>query len=528
MKASRLLHLLLLLQTRQRVTTTELAERLEVSRRTILRDVEALSAAGVPVYAERGRNGGIVLIDGARLNASHLDPGELEALSITGADDDLLRRLGLAAAHETAVRKIAAREAAAPVASASVRLADLVLVESAPWLAAPATTTDVAELAWALRRRRRMRIRYRRSSEVDASPVVVDPYGVVAKSGRWYLVADAQGTARLFALERLAAYELLDAPALLRPGRTLRAVWAEVRERTESPGRVGVTVRLRQSRLDLARRILGARIRSVSAPDDGWCTVVIGYPDTESVRQLLQFGDHVEVLAPAAARERIHQLARDLADRHAPGPMGTVVVMTHTTGPGAEPRRLDWAEGTWTHAPAAVRIGDGALRVTAVEGSDAWRHTAYGFVHDSEHALVAPFAAGTSMEVDFGTPLTDQFDQAGIFVRASEERWIKAGIEFADGVPAIGAVVTDGRSDWSAAPAPEWAGCRVTFRISWADDALTIRARREDSAWQLVRLLPFEASEDVVAGPFLCAPTRAGLEVPFYGWRVGAPDLSLH
>ena len=320
MKASRLLHLLLLLQTRQRVTTTELAERLEVSRRTILRDVEALSAAGVPVYAERGRGGGIVLIDGARLNASHLDPGELEALSITGADDELLRRLGLTAAHETAVRKIAAREAAAPVASASMRLADLVLVESAPWLAGPAATTDVAELAWALRRRRRMRIRYRRSSEADASPVVVDPYGVVAKSGRWYLVADVQGAGRLFALERLAEYELLDAPALLRSGRTLRAVWAELKERTESPGRVGVTVRLRQTRLDLARRILGARIQSVSPPDDGWCTVVVGYPDTESVRQLLQFGDHVEVLAPEAARERILQLARDLADRHAAAP----------------------------------------------------------------------------------------------------------------------------------------------------------------------------------------------------------------
>ncbi|GAA2106727.1 helix-turn-helix transcriptional regulator [Brevibacterium salitolerans] len=96
MRASRLL---LLLQTRPRITTAELAARLEVSRRTVLRDVEALSAAGVPVYAERGRNGGIVLLPGARLNASHLEPPELEALSVTGLDSEQLERLGLGTAH---------------------------------------------------------------------------------------------------------------------------------------------------------------------------------------------------------------------------------------------------------------------------------------------------------------------------------------------------------------------------------------------------------------------------------------------
>lgn len=84
MKSARLLSLLLLLQVRERMSTNELAERLEVSRRTILRDVEALSLAGVPVYAERGRHGGIVLLAGARLNASHLEPAELESLALLG------------------------------------------------------------------------------------------------------------------------------------------------------------------------------------------------------------------------------------------------------------------------------------------------------------------------------------------------------------------------------------------------------------------------------------------------------------
>lgn len=191
--------------------------------------------------------------------------------------------------------------------------------------------------------------------------------------------------------------------------------------------------------------------------------------------------------------------------------------------------RVDWSAGRWTHEPVAARVSpEGVLSVGAVEGSDAWRHTSYGFVHDTEHALLAPFAPETAVEVEFATPFSHQFDQAGVFVRASDEHWVKAGIEFADGRPWIGAVVTDGRSDWSAAPASEWGNARVAFRVSWTDDSLTVRARREGMPWQFVRLLPFDAREGVCAGPFLCAPTRAGLEVPFYDWRVTAPDKSLH
>lgn len=190
---------------------------------------------------------------------------------------------------------------------------------------------------------------------------------------------------------------------------------------------------------------------------------------------------------------------------------------------------IGWDEGQWTTPPAAARPGHGgSLVVTAVEGSDAWRHTSYGFVHDSEHALLTPFEPETAMEIEFGTPLSRQFDQAGIFVRASAERWVKAGMEFADGAPQLGAVVTDGRSDWSAARAPQWGGKRVTIRISWAGDALTVRARCDGGDWQLVRLLPFDVHGGVRAGPYLCAPTRAGLEVPFYAWRADAPDATLH
>ncbi|MFF8502670.1 helix-turn-helix transcriptional regulator [Streptomyces anulatus] len=316
MKASRLLHLLLLLQTHQRLTTTELAARLEVSRRTVLRDVEALSTAGVPVYAERGRNGGIVLLPSARLNASHLEPPELEALSVAGLDSAQRERMGLSVVWESAERKIAARQAAAPESPSPLRLADLVLVDSAAWFAAPEAAVDVSDLASALRHRRRLRIQYRRNAESHASTRVVDPYGIVAKSGRWYLVADDQGDSRLLALERLSTFELLDAPAVLQPGESLRTRWAALKKRTEGQDRVSVTIRLPENGLDLARRILGTRIHHVSDPENGSRVVIVRYPEIESVRQLLQFGDHIEVLAPEAARTRISQLARDLANRH--------------------------------------------------------------------------------------------------------------------------------------------------------------------------------------------------------------------
>ena len=315
MKATRLLALLLLLQTRQRVSTTELAERLEVSRRTVLRDVEALSAAGVPVYAERGRHGGIVLLPGARLNASHLEPPEMEALSIAGLDRAQLAQLGLDGSRDMADRKIAARRAAR---GTGPTLADLVVVDNAGWLAPQRDTASVADLALDLLNRPRLRVRYRSSGDDRASSLVVDPYGLAAKSGRWYLVADDEQRPRLFSLERLDSYETLSEPARLRSGHDLRSVWTGLVRRTETPGRVAVRARLREDRLDLAGRILGARLEDVEPPEDGWCAVRIVYPDIESVRQLLQFGDHIEVLAPADARRRIAELASDLVRRHTP------------------------------------------------------------------------------------------------------------------------------------------------------------------------------------------------------------------
>ncbi|WP_062521889.1 DUF1349 domain-containing protein [Demequina silvatica] len=184
--------------------------------------------------------------------------------------------------------------------------------------------------------------------------------------------------------------------------------------------------------------------------------------------------------------------------------------------------------GTWTTPPVAAALSDGVLEVEAREGSDAWRVTSYGFIHDDAHALVVPLDNGAAIEVSWMLDYDAQFDQGGVMLRVDAESWIKAGVEVSDGEPQVGAVVTRGVSDWSVAPVPEWAGREVTIRASRSGDAVTLRARAGDEPWRLVRVAPLDSDAVVLAGPFCAAPTRPGLAVRFTGVRVGPADASLH
>ncbi len=222
-------------------------------------------------------------------------------------------------------------------------------------------------------------------------------------------------------------------------------------------------------------------------------------------------------------------------------------------------RELSWDEGRWTHEPVSTRVTTGgesaggespggastgagasgqarsfvsgqagSLVVEPEKGADLWRVTSYGFVRDDAPALLADLPDGSAMEVDLVLGGSEQFDQAGILVRADAERWIKAGVEFADGSLQVGAVVTNGVSDWSTGQVPSWVGRRIGVRVSRSGDALTVRARVEDEPWRLVRLAPIDPSATWQAGPYCCAPSRAGLEVEFLAWRFGDADGALH
>jgi regulation of enolase protein 1 (concanavalin A-like superfamily) len=188
---------------------------------------------------------------------------------------------------------------------------------------------------------------------------------------------------------------------------------------------------------------------------------------------------------------------------------------------------LPWTSGDWLNPPAHVETDGPDLLVTSIEASDFWRTTSYGFVHDDGHALLIDFPDDSAVEVTFLLDYSGAFDQAGILVHSNDRAWIKAGVEFSDGAPLVGAVVTREVSDWSTAPVPEWSGQEVTVRVSRSGDALTVRARA-DGPWRLVRLAPLDPGLPWQVGPFCCAPTRSGFTARFTRFAIGPADTSLH
>ena len=189
---------------------------------------------------------------------------------------------------------------------------------------------------------------------------------------------------------------------------------------------------------------------------------------------------------------------------------------------------IDWSTGSWLHEPASHDVSDGRLIITTDDQSDFWRLTGYGFTHYSGHALLTELPPDSAMEVEFSADWAHEFDQAGLLLHADESHWVKAGVELADDVLGLGAVVTDERSDWSVGRVPEWMGQRIRIRVSRTSDAISVRARAGDEPWRLVRLAPIDPDLTWFAGPLAASPTRAGLEVAFHEWETTEPDASLH
>ena len=189
---------------------------------------------------------------------------------------------------------------------------------------------------------------------------------------------------------------------------------------------------------------------------------------------------------------------------------------------------IEWSSGAWLHEPPQHRIDSGELVMSTANESDFWRTTGYDFVHYSGHGLLIDFPPNTAMEVEFSADWAHEFDQAGLLLHADEMHWVKAGVEFADGVLGLGAVVTDGESDWSVGHVPEWMDGQIQLRVSRATDAITVRARVGDEPWRLVRLAPIDPNLNWSAGPLAASPTREGLAVTFHDWQTLPPDTAIH
>ncbi|MFJ8975239.1 helix-turn-helix transcriptional regulator [Streptomyces sp. NPDC102282] len=320
MKSDRLLSILLLLQTRGLVSAGELAERLEVSVRTIYRDVEALSASGVPVYAERGRNGGIALLPGFRTDVSGLTADEARALFVVAAQG-AHAALGLDAALGSALRKVMAA-LPAPHRPAAEQTSRRILVDPVRWMSGPPAAVDVGELHDAVFTDRRLSLHYRHSGTDTPRVYTVDPYGLVVKAGVWYLTADLDGAPRLFRADRVERAAPTGEPVVRRHGVELADVWEELRRQVEErPGGVRLRVRVHRSRLDLFVRLHGGVLTGRPEPEGGpageWLLAGLDVPEVAWARSLLSFGPNLEVLSPPRARRVLAEAAAAVTELYA-------------------------------------------------------------------------------------------------------------------------------------------------------------------------------------------------------------------
>jgi predicted DNA-binding transcriptional regulator YafY len=320
MRAARLIKMVLLLQSRPSMTAAELARELEVSERTVTRDAQALSEAGVPVYADRGRTGGYRLIGGYRTRLTGLARGEAEALFLSGVPG-ALREMGLEDAASAARLKVSA--ALLPSLSDASRTAAQRFHLDAPnWFKEPKTPDLLPAVADAVWDDRRITARYRgREAEVERE---LEPYGLVLKAGVWYLcarVAGQNGSYRVYRIDRFTAVTSGEERFDRDEEFDLPGFWDERAEQfARSLLRAEVVVRLSGDgarRLPYAVDPLSAReaLAAAGAPDgDGRVTVTLPVESEEVAHsQLAVLGPEVEVLAPESLRARFAGDAARLA-----------------------------------------------------------------------------------------------------------------------------------------------------------------------------------------------------------------------
>ncbi|GAB2628565.1 WYL domain-containing protein [Streptomyces capparidis] len=327
MRAARVISLLLLLQARRSMTAAELAAELEVSERTVQRDVQALAEAGVPVYAERGRAGGYRLLDGYRTRLNGLHRDEAEALFLSGLPGPV-QEMGLADAA-LAARLKAAVALGPALRDAPEAAARRFHLDAPAWFRRVRTPELLGAVSRAVWGERAVRVRYRR--EDAAVTRTLEPYGLVLKAGVWYLaarVADGDGGGssayRVYRVDRFEAVEALEEPFDRDPDFDLAAFWEERSAAfARSLLRERITVRLSPEGARLLPALLspeaGEQARGALAaagePDgQGWVTVTLATESLDVAHdEVLRLGAEAEVLGPPELRARVARTARRLS-----------------------------------------------------------------------------------------------------------------------------------------------------------------------------------------------------------------------
>jgi len=325
MRADRLLSLLILLQTRGSLTAQELADQLEVSVRTIYRDLQALSTAGVPVYAERGPGGGCSLLEGYRTNLTGLTPLEARALFMLSIPAPL-DQLGVTQELKTALLKLSA---ALPASQRSEEASSRqrIHLDSSWWFQAEEAVPCLPTIQQALWQDRKLRLTYRADFDTRVQQIVA-PYGLVAKANVWYLVyAHPSGEVRALRVSRVAEVVILEHTFERPAGFDLGKFWKGwCAEYEEGRIRYMVTARVAPDLVPQLPYYFGDRFQALiaqAAPPDaeGWITLTLPFESLEAARaRMLGFGRAVEVLAPEALRKSMVDFAAQITDFYGKNP----------------------------------------------------------------------------------------------------------------------------------------------------------------------------------------------------------------
>ena len=316
MRARRLLSIMMLLQAKGRMSAEALADELEVSVRTIYRDIDQLSAAGVPVYADIGRNGGFALLDGWRTRLTGLTAPEARALFLSGLPGPA-SELGLGDEVAAAELKLLAA-LPADWQSEATRMSSRFHLDPKGWFSTgprPEFLKAVAEAVWT---ERRIWIKY--DSWTQVSERLVEPLGLVLKGGVWYLVGRRENGMRTYRLSQIQALTLTD-ERFERPAEfDLPRHWQESTAAFEREVYVGVArvraTRIGVSRLkDISQRVKEAiETQALAFDADGWTELDVPVEeDRWASREMTRVGAEVEVLAPDTLRARMVEIATQLA-----------------------------------------------------------------------------------------------------------------------------------------------------------------------------------------------------------------------
>ncbi len=316
MRASRLLSSLMLLQTRGRMSAQALAAELEVSVRTIYRDMDHLSGAGVPVVVERGATGGFELLEGWRMKLTGLTPIEAQALFVSGLPA-AASQLGLGEALASAQLKLLAALPADWQKEAQ-RVSSRFHLDPVGWYRQAAPADFLSTIANAVWSERRLTVRY--ESWKDVVNREIDPLGLVLKAGDWYLVGSSGGKPHTYRVSNIVGLTVSGQTFARPKDFDLAGFWTETTRRFEKEIYQGTAVvrvspRGRKALRGLSAALAAAVEGAEAEPDkDGWLSVGIPIESVEhAAQEMLKLGTQVEVVEPEALRQQLARTAREVA-----------------------------------------------------------------------------------------------------------------------------------------------------------------------------------------------------------------------